>query len=370
MFRSRVVLSILAMLYGTCPAWSFMDLYQFPQEEAAGPVEASVPAPDGPAPLFPDNPVIAPTANGFGSGIPALGHVGEDVTRAPAPPGQRMLSGPDRAVCIAAITAAERKFGIPENLLLAIGLQESGMRRDGQLTIWPWVVNSHGSGHMFETRPAAEAFVASERAAGRTLVDVGCMQVNLRWHPEAFRRIEDGFDPTLNADYAASFLRDLYEQSGDWMTAAGNYHSTTPEFHHRYLQGVRRNLEVAMSNRTAFEKLASQVASHEKNTVAGTSVFGENRSVRISNLRPGGYRRQMERLARLDGPSPHLPDIPAMASPVADEERLAGAWWASELSSDDEGGKSRSIYSRQDLEPVLPQLIQGPSSDGSGAGEQ
>jgi len=57
------------------------------------------------------------------------------------------------------------------------------------------------------------------------------MQVNLKHHPNAFATVEDAFDPEHNADYAARFLRSLYDGPADrvWLRAAGFYHSQTPE---------------------------------------------------------------------------------------------------------------------------------------------
>ncbi|MCC6716407.1 MAG: lytic transglycosylase domain-containing protein [Acetobacteraceae bacterium] len=136
-------------------------------------------------------------------------------------------------LCRAAISAAERAHGIPAGLLLAIGLVESG-RTDpatGQRHPWPWAVNAEGRGALFDTREGALAFVRQSEAAGTRSIDIGCMQVNRVHHPDAFASLEQGFDPAANADYAARFLRQLKEGpgGGDWMKAAGFYHSQTPE---------------------------------------------------------------------------------------------------------------------------------------------
>ena len=50
-------------------------------------------------------------------------------------------------------------------------------------------------------------------------------------HPQAFASLEQGFEPAANADYAARFLKQLREGpgGGDWMKAAGFYHSQTPD---------------------------------------------------------------------------------------------------------------------------------------------
>jgi hypothetical protein len=135
--------------------------------------------------------------------------------------------------CRAAIAAAERAHAIPAGLLLAIGLVESGRTNPatGQRDPWPWAVNAEGRGALPDTRAAALALVRQAEAAGIRSIDIGCMQVNRLHHPAAFATLEQGFDPMANADYAARFLRQLKEgpAGGDWMTAAGFYHSQTPD---------------------------------------------------------------------------------------------------------------------------------------------
>ena len=62
-------------------------------------------------------------------------------------------------------------------------------------------------------------------------VDVGCMQVDRHYHPNAFTSIEQAFDPAANADYAARLLLSLHdgEAGGSWDIAVGLYHSHTSE---------------------------------------------------------------------------------------------------------------------------------------------
>jgi hypothetical protein len=145
-------------------------------------------------------------------------------------------SGPAQAeqgrLCRAAIQAAERAAGIPAQLLMAIGRVESG-RRDpetGAFHPWPWTINAEGRGQFFPTRAAAIAEVQALQARGVRSIDIGCMQVNLRHHPDAFPNLEAAFDPATNARYAARFLTELRQGRADWQAAAAAYHSQTPEF--------------------------------------------------------------------------------------------------------------------------------------------
>ncbi|MFN6252231.1 MAG: lytic transglycosylase domain-containing protein [Acetobacteraceae bacterium] len=134
-------------------------------------------------------------------------------------------------LCRAAIAEAERSANLPHGLLQAIGRVESG-RRDpetGQFAPWPWTINAEGEGKFFPTREAAIAHVRQLQARGVRIIDVGCMQVNLHHHPNAFASLEQAFDPLINARYAARFLTELNGGRADWRQAAGHYHSQTPE---------------------------------------------------------------------------------------------------------------------------------------------
>lgn len=170
---------------------------------------------------------------------------------------KRAAASPE-SVCISEILAAQERHGIPENLLLGLGLQEAGTNRNGVLTVWPYAVNSEGRGRIFDSQDAALRFVEKERRDGAHSIDVGCMQINLRWHPDAFPTVQAGFDPALNVEYAARFLRRLYEESGDWRRALGNYHSRTPEKRARYTQRALRNIAVANERIETFRALASR----------------------------------------------------------------------------------------------------------------
>jgi hypothetical protein len=144
------------------------------------------------------------------------------------------------AICRPALVAAEARHDIPSGLLQAIGLVESD-RRDaatGRREPWPWTINAEGEPHFFETKQQAVDWVRDAQARGVRSIDVGCAQINLMYHPTAFASLEQAFDPGSNADYAARFLKELRNTTagGTWMTAAGDYHSQTPELAEPYRQ--------------------------------------------------------------------------------------------------------------------------------------
>lgn len=232
----------------------------------------------------------------------------EEAESQPAP---LAFDGGEDGACIAAILAAGERYDIPGHLLLALGLQEAGWQGPRGLTIWPWTVNAGGDGRRFTTRAEAETFVRRKQAEGVTLIDVGCLQINLRWHPDAFATLSQGFDPTANIDYAARFLRSLYEESGDWWQAAGRYHSRSEGPQATYLAGLARNQKVVTAR---LDHLL---------TLAGGGFAG-------------GY------------------DAPPLA-PAAPNYRTEGAIWGAELSGDE--GALRTLYSAEDLQPVLPDFM-------------
>ena len=138
---------------------------------------------------------------------------------------------PDAAACSAAGHAAEQGSAMPQNLLVSIGMVESG-RADpltGHVAPWPWTVNADGQGQYFQTKEEAEAFVRFAEASGARDVDVGCFQISLQSHPDAFATLDDAFDPAENAAYAARFLGELKSRTGSWNTAIADYHSALPD---------------------------------------------------------------------------------------------------------------------------------------------
>jgi hypothetical protein len=147
-----------------------------------------------------------------------------------SPTGPTLLAASPGEQCRTAIVAAERGHQVPSQLLAAIGRIESG-RRDpvtGMRGAWPWTINAEGQGYYFESKAAAIQAVEGLRARGVRSIDVGCMQVNLMYHPAAFPNLDMAFEPAVNADYAARFLVQLHEQTGDWTKATANYHSANP----------------------------------------------------------------------------------------------------------------------------------------------
>ncbi|HEY4635776.1 MAG TPA: transglycosylase SLT domain-containing protein [Rhodospirillales bacterium] len=143
-------------------------------------------------------------------------------------------------ICAEQTAAMERQTGIPRHLLTAISLAESGRWSGASRAnvAWPWTVTAEGRGRFFDSREEAQAEVEILLTQGVRNIDVGCMQVNLQYHGGAFDSLAEAFDPHANTAYAATYLKAMYQTTGNWMQAAGYYHSTTPERNGPYMQKV------------------------------------------------------------------------------------------------------------------------------------
>jgi hypothetical protein len=140
--------------------------------------------------------------------------------------------------CDLAASQASKDSGVPIDILLAITRVETG-RGGGELRPWPWTINADGVGDWYPTKAAAVAAATAHQTDGTTTFDVGCFQLNIKWHGDGFATLADMFDPTQNAAYAATFLAQLYQESGDWAAAVSAYHSRTPDLAAEYLAKVK-----------------------------------------------------------------------------------------------------------------------------------
>ncbi|OYU19459.1 MAG: transglycosylase [Rhodobacteraceae bacterium PARR1] len=134
-------------------------------------------------------------------------------------------------LCDAAAEQAAAESGVPLALMRAVTRVETGRNN----APWPWTLNVDGQGYWFDS--AEDAVAAAEKAVaqGTEQVDVGCFQLNLRWHGARFADLSDMIDPMANARHAARFLTELHVETGDWRDAAAAYHSRTPELGEAYL---------------------------------------------------------------------------------------------------------------------------------------
>lgn len=146
----------------------------------------------------------------------------------------------DWDICRNAAARMEQQHNMPKGMMTSIALVESGRRSPtGEVKSWPWTINAEGRAYYFATRNDAVDAVRRLMAEGMRTIDIGCMQINLRFHPRAFTSVEEAFDPMSNVAYAAYFLRDLEARSESWDQAIGRYHSFSPALNARYSARVQ-----------------------------------------------------------------------------------------------------------------------------------
>jgi soluble lytic murein transglycosylase-like protein len=123
--------------------------------------------------------------------------------------------------CEAQVTRAARRHGVPEGVLYAVGLVETG-RKNG---LSPYALNIEGEPVFAQTPAEALRRFEAARAAGKRLIDLGCMQINHHFHGAAFASPAAMLDPAANVDYAARFLTQLRAREGSWTMAVARYHA-------------------------------------------------------------------------------------------------------------------------------------------------
>lgn len=124
-------------------------------------------------------------------------------------------------ICEQEFVRAAAMHNVPIGMLYAIGLSESG--RGGILQ--PYAMNIDGRAAYEPSRSAAIHAFRRAKLNGAKHIDIGCMQINHRYHAENFGSLEEMFDPEKNVAYAARFLSELKQREGTWTMAIARYHA-------------------------------------------------------------------------------------------------------------------------------------------------
>ena len=158
---------------------------------------------------------------------------------APAAPTGSHEVAPVRS-CEAQVAAAAKRYDIPLAVFYAVGLLETGGRNGLQ----PYAMNIEGRASSNPTLEAALATFDAAHRRGASLIDIGCMQINYRWHGDKFSSVTEMFDPARNVDYAARFLRELKEREKTWTLAVARYNAgpNNNAAQRQYVCGVIRKM--------------------------------------------------------------------------------------------------------------------------------
>ncbi len=212
------------------------------------------------------------------------------------------------------MASQENAQGIPASLLRAVSNVESGRYMNGAIDAWPWTINVEGKGYIFKTKLEAIQAVEKFQRLGAKSIDVGIMQINLRHHPNAFRNLEEAFDPQLNIAYGAKFLKQLFLQHKSWNLAIGHYHSATPKFHNAYKQRVisqwMKLTKAGGGTQTAGPQLAQTVLKFDDIS----DIKNEQTAKPAPSQEVSPYARVKKVYYSLDGSTPSSPLNSAKAS--------------------------------------------------------
>ena len=168
---------------------------------------------------------------------------------------------------------------------------------------WPWTVTAEGEGKFYPSRHAAIRAVEALRHRGVSNIDVGCMQINLAYHPDAFESLDQAFDPKTNVAYAAQFLKELRTQRHSWDKAMRFYHSSNPARQRHYGNKVykaRHEIRLRDANRRRNQQIALAESRRDTAHASAGQRKSATTSVPFAHWPPRSYRaqRQLERRAR------------------------------------------------------------------------
>lgn len=135
-----------------------------------------------------------------------------------APPAKAAAYSAD---CPTLIAQAEARRNIPRGLLMAIAVTESAL--NGRPN--PYAMNIAGRAYHASGTQEMANIIQSNWSRGVRSIDVGCMQINLKFHGQKFARLTDLLDSPTNVEYGASYLISLAADEGSWKQAVMSYHN-------------------------------------------------------------------------------------------------------------------------------------------------
>ena len=115
-------------------------------------------------------------------------------------------------------------------LLYSISLAESALAADGKKGFMapnPFVIRTLSKGHHFDSLEEAASFMAKMSEKQKSTMDVGLLQINMKWHPHP--NPEQLLNPEDNLRAGAKILKAALASTDDQILGVGRYHSWTPE---------------------------------------------------------------------------------------------------------------------------------------------
>ncbi|MFC0409175.1 transglycosylase SLT domain-containing protein [Roseomonas elaeocarpi] len=136
-----------------------------------------------------------------------------------------------RAACLAAARMAEAESNLPQGLLVAVALAESGLHA--------YALNIGGRSYFPEDSDTAHRLLAGSKP--QQSVMAGCVQINARVHA---RNSDWPLDPIQATRWAARHLREKFNQTGDWGDAIRRWNGGAARTANNLVCRIQAKLEV------------------------------------------------------------------------------------------------------------------------------
>ena len=118
------------------------------------------------------------------------------------------------------------KRGLDPYILYAVALVESAKVSKRIAKPWPWALNRQGRPFIPSSLAEAKDILGGALAKGIRNIDVGLMQVNIRWQGHRVRQPEDLLDPETNLRVGADVLAEsIGSAPGNLILGIGRYHA-------------------------------------------------------------------------------------------------------------------------------------------------
>ena len=206
--------------------------------------------------------------------------------------------------CIIASKKYENIYNIPDNLLVSVALTESGRKiKNSEFISWPWTINRKGKGKFFDNKNSAVKYVKKYVKNGKKNIDLGCMQVNYMYHPNAFKNFNDAFDPDKNVEWAAKMLNSLHSKFGSWKSAVGYYHSYREKKRKKYSLKVFNTLS-SLQSKNKFNFI--QVTEYKKNNEDYNALILKQKPLSLVKEKIKKHTNQNKRKNKINTNSPYI----------------------------------------------------------------
>ena len=160
-------------------------------------------------------------------------------------------------------------------MLSSISRVEAGRKlSSGEVKGWPWSINHAGKGLYFETKKGALKYFKNAVSNGSKNIDVGCMQLNYRWHKGAFSSLDDMFDPEKNIQLCCKVCKGtLWKTSKLGRRTIKHYHSNKKKFNVPYYQKVSKVWNKQKENKLDNNPLGFTAAENILPAVESKTIF-------------------------------------------------------------------------------------------------